>query len=299
MQTAGETPGNYSRRYRDVPMVFEGVEDSETEDYYLVTLSFRPQGQFSGSPGQEQFFIEKEGTLAVRQVLSIPRRRGGFPLLPVAVGLGIVGVMAAVGAVFALGGPSDDGAPVAVVIPTETPAPTEASTPASEPVAIPSTDIPTNTSTATPMPTYTPFPTATPRPTHPPRPTPTARVIVVNPTLTPTPRPTLTPKPTPRPTLTPKPTPRPTLTPKPTPRPTLTPTLTPRPTLTPTPTPWPTRNRNALSYWYLGLRHYELGQYQQALEEFDKAIQLVPDSALYHMHRGNDLTATWANTNGP
>ena len=84
MQTAGETPGNYGRRYQNVPMTFQAVEDSENEDYYVVTLSFRPQGQFTGTPGQEQFFFEKEGTIAVRQVLSVPRASGGrrFPFLP-------------------------------------------------------------------------------------------------------------------------------------------------------------------------------------------------------------------------
>ena len=103
MSTAQETPGEYAPEYRDVPMAFDTVEASEDEDFYHITLAFRPQGDFSGTPGQEQFFVEKEGAVAVRQVLSIPRRRGGFPLLPVAIGLVVVGVIAAVGAVFALG----------------------------------------------------------------------------------------------------------------------------------------------------------------------------------------------------
>ena len=161
VQTASDTPGNYGRRYRDVPMVFQGVEDSENEDYYVVTLAFRPQGQSSGSPGQEQFLIEKEGTVAVRQVLSVPRRRAGFPLLPVAIGLVVVGVIAEVGAVFALGGSGDDGAPVAVVTPTETPVPTGTPVPTDIPRA---TATPTTIPTPTPMPTYTPFPSATPSP---------------------------------------------------------------------------------------------------------------------------------------
>ena len=146
-------------------MVFEAVEAIEEEGYYVVTLSFRPQGDFSGTPGQEQFFVEKEGAAAVRQVLSIPRRRGGFPLLPVAIGLVVVGVIAAVGAVFALGGSGGDGAPVAVVIPTETPVPTEAPTPTIAPT--------TDTIILTPAPTRrmpTRNPTFTPTPA--PRPTP-------------------------------------------------------------------------------------------------------------------------------
>ena len=54
IQTARESPGDYGRRFRNVAMVFETVEDIEEEDYYVVNLSFRPQGQFSGTPGQEQ-----------------------------------------------------------------------------------------------------------------------------------------------------------------------------------------------------------------------------------------------------
>ena len=40
-------------------MVFQLVEQEEGEDYYIVTLSFRPEADFIGSPGQEQFFIEQ------------------------------------------------------------------------------------------------------------------------------------------------------------------------------------------------------------------------------------------------
>ena len=99
MRSARESPGAYGRRFRNVPMVFEVVEASETEDYYEVTLSFRPQGQFSGTPGQEQFFIEKEGAIAHRQVLSLPTVVGGrrFPVIPSAIGLLAVGIAVVVG----------------------------------------------------------------------------------------------------------------------------------------------------------------------------------------------------------
>ena len=42
MQTAGETPVNYGSQYQGVPMVFQVMEDTETEDHYTITLSFRP-----------------------------------------------------------------------------------------------------------------------------------------------------------------------------------------------------------------------------------------------------------------
>ena len=72
MQTARETPGEYGGRFRDSSMAFEIAKSSEDEDYYIVTLVVRPQGDFSGTSGQEQFFISKEGEVAHRQLLSLP-----------------------------------------------------------------------------------------------------------------------------------------------------------------------------------------------------------------------------------
>ena len=84
VQAARETPGNYGQTYEGVRMVFDLVEQEETEDYYVITLSFRPEGIFRGVPGREQFFIEKEGTVADRQVVIPPepdrrtRRRAAY-----------------------------------------------------------------------------------------------------------------------------------------------------------------------------------------------------------------------------
>ena len=61
MQTDREAPGDYGRRFRGIRMVFQPVQEEDGEDYYVVTLSFRPEGDFAGNPGKEQFFIEKEG----------------------------------------------------------------------------------------------------------------------------------------------------------------------------------------------------------------------------------------------
>ena len=69
MRTARETPGTYGSAYTDVPMAFDVVESDDTEDHYRITISFRPEGEFAGRPGREQFFIEKEGAIALRQVL--------------------------------------------------------------------------------------------------------------------------------------------------------------------------------------------------------------------------------------
>lgn len=101
MSTARDTPGDYGGAFRSASMAFAVTAAEETEDYYEITLSIRPQGEFSGTPGQEQFFIEKEGTVAHRQVLALPRSRRGFPLIPAAIGLAVV-VAAVVLAIIAL-----------------------------------------------------------------------------------------------------------------------------------------------------------------------------------------------------
>jgi len=205
MRTAREAPGAYGRRFRNVPMAFEVVEDNETEDHYMVTLSFRPQGQFTGAPGQEQFFIEKEGAVAHRQVLSLLRPEGGrrFPVVPVAIGLAAVAILAVVGVVLAAGGigsSEGDGSPVAVVAPTEAPAPTPTPEPTPTAVVVGGevlvevtkevTVVVVATPAPTPKPTSAPVavPAATAIPTPFPTPLPTVALRVA-PTLTPTPRP--------------------------------------------------------------------------------------------------------------
>ena len=145
MRTAREAPGAYGRRFSGVPMVFDLVEQQEGEDYYIITLSLRPEGDFEGRPGQEQFFIEKEGAVAHRNLLSLPKpAKGGFPLVKVAIGLAVVAVIGVVAAVIALSAGDDEKAPGTVAAPTAVPATT-----AGEPVPT-DTPIPTLGPTSTP-----------------------------------------------------------------------------------------------------------------------------------------------------
>ena len=141
MQTAREAPGDYGRRFRGIRMVFQPVEGEEGEDYYVVTLSFRPEGDFAGNPGQEQFFIEKEGRVAHRQVLSHPRGEGRqrLPVIPIGIGLVLVAVIAVVAVLVVGGGGGDDGeTAVTGAIPTTSPlAPAVASQSETEATATP------------------------------------------------------------------------------------------------------------------------------------------------------------------
>ena len=159
MQTARESPGEYGRRFRGAAMAFEVLDVSDEEDSYAVTLSFRPQGDFAGTPGREQFFIGKEGAVAHRQVLALPRsRRFPIPVLILTVLLTAATLFIVIGALTGRGfGGGREQAPVAVRLPTATtiPAPTE----------IPAVGV---------VPTDTPVPSDTPVPTHTPAPLPTS-----------------------------------------------------------------------------------------------------------------------------
>ena len=75
MRTAREAPGDYGRQFRNDAMAFEVAKEEDTEDHYILTLSIRPQGDFDGTAGEEQFFIEKEGNIAVRQAACPPQQR--------------------------------------------------------------------------------------------------------------------------------------------------------------------------------------------------------------------------------
>ena len=153
MRTAGDNPGNYGRRFQGMRMVFDAVEEEDGEDYYVVTLSFRPEGNFSGKPGVEQFFIEKEGTIVRRQVRGLPTQGGWrrFGVVPIGVGVVAVAVAAVIGVALASGGgPDEPVTPTAVVIPTKTPAATPATTtgPTEAPAAVPIGPPPTPTGLA-------------------------------------------------------------------------------------------------------------------------------------------------------
>jgi len=72
MCTASESSAIYGWRFRKVAMALEIVGADERADDYLVTLSFRPQGQFGGAPGLQEISIAKEGNVAGRRVVRLP-----------------------------------------------------------------------------------------------------------------------------------------------------------------------------------------------------------------------------------
>ena len=164
MRTAAETPGTYGSSFANKPMAFEVVEAEETEDHYVITLGFRPQGEYAGRPGREQFFIQKEGGVAHRQVLALPRPRRRIPVIPLGIALAAVGVVAIILLFVIPNIGSDNEEPRSVaVMPTDTPEPATATTWARETQVPPPTEhvlpgSPDTQPTATPnvaMPTAT------------------------------------------------------------------------------------------------------------------------------------------------
>jgi FKBP-type peptidyl-prolyl cis-trans isomerase len=99
MRTAADQPGSYGQSLTGVGMVYEVVAQEEREDYYEITMSFRPEGKFAGDPGREEFLIDKSGGIAHRQVLALPKPRRGFPVVPVVIGLVALAAVAAVAAI--------------------------------------------------------------------------------------------------------------------------------------------------------------------------------------------------------
>ncbi|MBP63037.1 MAG: hypothetical protein CMJ62_16070 [Planctomycetaceae bacterium] len=142
MQTARETPGNYGRRFVDTPMALTVDESGEDEDYYTVILSFKPEAGFTGTPGREQFFVSKEGEVALRQVLGPPRPKGRRRVSITIAGivLGIAGTVLIGTMIFDTGpGPFGTTRPV-----TQTPAPTFTAVPNATSTPD-STSVPTST----------------------------------------------------------------------------------------------------------------------------------------------------------
>lgn len=77
-------------RYARSELVWDVVSAEETEDYYEVSLSYRPAGDFRGRPGVEHLTIDKTGPVGFRQIVAQPRpsRRGLYTIAIAIVVLG-------------------------------------------------------------------------------------------------------------------------------------------------------------------------------------------------------------------
>ena len=72
IRNAQENKPVYPPHLVNSPLVWEVASESEGEEYYYITLSYRPAGNFKGTTGLEEFILDKAGKIEFRQVLTEP-----------------------------------------------------------------------------------------------------------------------------------------------------------------------------------------------------------------------------------
>ena len=97
LRTARAAPGRRRWILRR-KMVFDVLNDYEDESTYTVVLSFHPEGEFDGTPGQEQFKFSKTGRFEGREVLSHPKSVRRFSIKRKTVAIGVFAVLGLIGA---------------------------------------------------------------------------------------------------------------------------------------------------------------------------------------------------------
>ena len=78
-------------------MLFEVLSDHEDDDRYTVVVSFRPEEDFEGTPGQERFKFSKIGRFEDREILNHPKSSKRFRIKRKTVVVGAVGILVLIG----------------------------------------------------------------------------------------------------------------------------------------------------------------------------------------------------------
>ena len=78
-------------------MLFEVLNDYEDEDSYTIVLSFRPEEDFDGTPGQERFKFSKTGRFEDRELLSHPKSSKRFRIKRKTAAVAVIAVGGLVG----------------------------------------------------------------------------------------------------------------------------------------------------------------------------------------------------------
>ncbi len=66
----------YPAEYQSVSLVWEVFSAEEKDEFFYVTLTYRPFGEFSGQEGLEEFLVDKNGKIELRQILELPDAKG-------------------------------------------------------------------------------------------------------------------------------------------------------------------------------------------------------------------------------
>jgi len=80
-------------------MLFDVLSDYEDVDGYTIVVSFRPEEDFDGIPGQERFKFSKTGRCEDREVLSHPKSYQRFRIKRKTAAMGVIAVGGLIGLV--------------------------------------------------------------------------------------------------------------------------------------------------------------------------------------------------------
>lgn len=69
---AQENKSVYAPNLVNTPLVWQVDSEKDGEEFYFIRLAYRPGGNFVGTPGLEEFVLDKSGKVEFRQVLSDP-----------------------------------------------------------------------------------------------------------------------------------------------------------------------------------------------------------------------------------
>ena len=69
---ARDNPEIYGDAYLGVSLAWELLSEVESKEFYYIRLNYRPSGTFLGTPGIEEFTMNKEGKIEFRQILQEP-----------------------------------------------------------------------------------------------------------------------------------------------------------------------------------------------------------------------------------
>ena len=62
----------YQPEYQQGNLVWEVESAEEQDEFYYIYVTYRPFGDFAGTPGREEFIMDKTGSIEFRQVLDAP-----------------------------------------------------------------------------------------------------------------------------------------------------------------------------------------------------------------------------------
>jgi hypothetical protein len=75
LSTVSKARSPYKGHLREKDLVWDIKESVQAQDYYKITLTFRESSAVAEDVGEEQLYIDQQGKVRLRQILSWPSQR--------------------------------------------------------------------------------------------------------------------------------------------------------------------------------------------------------------------------------